>query len=76
MCLGLGVLPLLGVRFLTGECGILLACRLLIVLHGDSDVSRDTLRLLLGESLHSETIIRSGLPRLDLSSTELVFLLP
>lgn len=70
VCFGLGVLPRLGVRFLTGECGILLAGRLLTVL-GDS--TSFILRLLLGESLLSVTIIRSELLRIDLSSTELVF---
>lgn len=75
VCLGLGVLPLLGVRFLTGECGILLACLLLIVLTGDSEASRVGRRLLLGESLFSCTMMHSGLARLDFSS-ELFFLLP
>lgn len=66
-CLGLGVLPRLGVRFLTGEWGILLVWRLLRVLVGDSLGSLVGLRLRLGESLLSRLTVRSGLARLDLS---------
>lgn len=69
-CFGLGVLPRLGVRVLTGEWGILLTCRLLMVLVGDSVGSRVGLRLKLGESLLSWLTTRSGLPRFDLSSLE------
>lgn len=64
VCFGLGVFPLLGVLFLTGECGILVACRRTVF--GDS-----CRKLLLGELLLSSTMMRSGLPRLDLSSMEL-----
>lgn len=75
VCFGLGVFPRLGVLFLTGEWGILLACRLLMVFVGDSVTWLVGLRLLLGESLLSLMTMRSGLPRLDFSSRD-IFLPP